>query len=143
MKLVDVNLLIYATNRDCPEHETMQRWLDVLLSGEEPVALPWSVMVSFLRQMTGRVIVSRPLPSAQALEIVEGWLRREIVTVIGPGNEHARILAQLIREYRVSANLMNDAHLAALAIEHGAELCSADGDFSRFKQLRWTNPLAA
>ena len=143
MKLIDVNLLIYATNRSCPEYKVARHWLDSLLSGVEPVALPWSVIVSFLRQITGRVVVAKPLASAEALEVVEGWLDREIVTIIGPGTEHARIFGRLMREHRVSANLVNDAHLAALAIEHGAELCSADGDFSRFKHLRWTNPLAA
>jgi len=143
VKLLDLNLLIYAVNRDSAPHQAARAWLEDVLSGGEAVALPWVVLLGFLRLTTNRRIVARPLTAQQAMLVVDGWLARPMVIVLHPRDEHWRILRELLGASGTAANLTTDAHLAALAIEHDAELCSADGDFSRFARLRWMNPLAA
>ena len=142
MKLLDLNLLIYAVNRDSAPHQAAKAWLEDLLSGGEAVALPWVVILGFLRLTTNARILPRPLTPKQAMTVVDGWLARPMVVALHPGDEHWHILRDLLAASGTAGNLTSDAHLAALAIEHGAELCSADGDFARFAQLRWVNPLA-
>ena len=143
MKLIDLNLLIYAINRDSAPHRAAKAWLEDALSGGEAVALPWVVLLGFLRLTTNPRIVARPLTAEQAMQVVDGWLARPMVVALHPGDEHWRILGELLAACGTAGNLITDAHLAALAIEHGAELCSADGDFARFARLRWVNPLTA
>lgn len=142
MKVVDLNLLLYAINRDSPHHAPAKAWLERTLSDEEPVALPWVVLLGFLRLATSARVFPQPLVPDQALMVVDGWLGRTPVVALAPGDEHWRILRELLAESGTAGNLTTDAHLAALAIEHGAELCSTDSDFGRFPQLRWVNPLA-
>lgn len=142
MKLVDLNLLLYAVNRDSPQHAAARTWVEDILSGDEVVALPWVVLLGFLRISTNPRIMSRPLSPAQALEIVDDWLAQPTVRPLLPTEEHWRILRALLIESGTAGNLTTDAHLAALAIEHGCELCSTDSDFARFSKLRWVNPLA-
>jgi len=142
MKVLDLNVLLYAVNRDSAPHRRAKAWLDGLLSGEEAVAIPWVVLLGFLRLTTNARIMPRPLAPAQALTVVDGWLAAPSVVPLHPGEEHWRILRELLAASGTAGNLTPDAHLAALAIEHGCELCSADGDFARFPALRWTNPLA-
>ncbi len=142
MRIIDVNILVYATNRDAPLHSRAKEWLNGVMSGEGSIALPWIVLVGFLRLTTNRRAMPSPLGTEEALALIDAWVSQPNVTLLAPGEQHWRILRELIRESGTAGNLTTDAHLAALAIEHRAELCSADGDFARFKALRWTNPLA-
>ena len=142
MKVVDPNLLLYAVNRDAPQHVRAKAWLEQTLTGVEPVALAWVVLLGFLRLATSARVFPQPLTPEQALEVVDGWLARTGVVALVPGEEHWRIVRGLLTQSGTAGNLTTDAHLAALAIEHGAELCSTDGDFARFRHLRWMNPLA-
>ena len=141
MKIVDLNLLLYAVNRDSPSHSRAQAWLEATLAGDESVGLPWVVILGFLRITTHLRILERPLPPETASQIVDGWLRQPLVGIIQPGPEHWRILRGLLAEAGTAGNLTTDAHLATLALENGAELCSTDGDFGRYKHLNWRNPL--
>jgi hypothetical protein len=143
MKLVDVNLLIYATNRSAPHHEPARAWLTALMRSDETVALPWAVLVAFVRLTTNPRVLVDPLDAPAAVGIVASWRSRPNVTVPEPTDRHLPLLQRLLVATGVGANLVADAHLAALAIEHGATLCSADVDFSRFPTLNWMNPLAA
>lgn len=142
MKVLDVNLLLYAVNADGPHHAAAKSWLEDVLSGSETVALPWLVVLGFLRLATNPRVFAKPLDPAQALEVVDGWLSRPPVERLNPGDEHWDVLEDLLEEAGTAGNLTSDAHLAALAIEHGAELHSTDTDFARFTRLRWVNLLA-
>lgn len=142
MILVDANILIYAFGSFSPQHAAAQDWLDAQLSGVGPVALPWASLLAFLRVVSNPRIFSRPKPFADAWRQVRAWLACDIVWVPQPTDRHADILEGLLAGPGVHANLVADAHLAALAIEHGLTLCSTDGDFARFPGLRWENPLA-
>jgi uncharacterized protein len=141
VKVVDLNLLLYAVNRDSPRHAAARAWLEQALSGDEPVGLPWVVLLGFLRVATSERILPHPLTATQALGVVDGWLAQPPVVVPAPGDGHWRVLRELLRVAGAAGNLTTDAHLAALAIEQGAELCSTDADFARFRGLRWVNPL--
>jgi uncharacterized protein len=142
VKLVDLNILLYAVNRDSVPHRRAKAWVERTLSGHEAVALPWVVLLGFLRLTTSRRIMARPLSADQALHVVDGWLAQPAVVALAPGERHWTVLRDLLAGQGAAGDLTTDAHLAALAIEHGCELCSTDGDFSRFDGLRWTNPLA-
>lgn len=142
MKLLDLNLLHYAVNKDSRQQRKAKAWLDNVMSGEEPVAFPWIVLLGFLRISTNRSILSRPLSLSKALEIVSGWLAQPAARTLSPQEEHWRILRSLLADTGTAGNLTTDAHLAALAIEHGCELCSTDNDFARLPKLRWINPLS-
>jgi hypothetical protein len=141
--LVDVNLLVYATFSSYAEHHRARPWLDERLNGEARVGLPWASLLGFLRVATNARAFARPLTMSDAWSQVQGWLDCEPTWIPGPGQSHTAILARLLADPGVVGNLVPDAHLAALAIEHGLELASSDGDFARFPGLRWTNPLAA
>jgi uncharacterized protein len=141
VKLVDLNLLLYAVNRDTAHHQAARRWLEGALSGEETIAFPWVVLLGFLRLVTSASVFPSPMPPTEALDIVDGWLQRPNVVTLNPGDEHWSLLRGLIERTGTAANLTTDAHLAALAIESGAELCSTDADFGRFAGLRWLNPI--
>jgi toxin-antitoxin system PIN domain toxin len=141
VKLVDLNLLLYAVDSSSARHAKARPWLEATLSGAETVAFPWVVLLGFLRLATKPSVFTRPLTPEEALDIVDGWLALPSVAAVQPGGRHARLLRELLREVGVGGNLVSDAHLAALAIEHGAELLSCDADFSRFSGLRWRDPL--
>jgi uncharacterized protein len=141
MILIDVNLLVYAVNEGAPLHKPAKRWLQAALSGTETVGVTWTVLLAFLRLTTRPAFFERPLPVEVALDLIDAWLERPTVTVLEPSSHHARTLRQLLQPLGTGGNLTADAHLAAVAIEHGAELCSADNDFARFRALRWRNPL--
>lgn len=141
MKLLDANLLIYAVDTQSPRHAEARPWLERLLSGAETVALPWTVLLAFVRLSTKPSIFTSPLDGSDALDLVDGWLAQPCTTVIHPTERHSAVLRELLDELGTAGNLTSDAHLAALAIEHGADLCSTDTDFARFPGLRWTNPL--
>lgn len=142
MRLPDLNLLVYAVDRGSAWHEPARGWWEALLTSGEPVAMGWSVLLGFVRLSTRAQIFTAPLSSDQAFDLVDGWLSRPAVQVVHPGPRHASLMRGLLQPLGTAGNLTTDAHLAALAIEHGAELCSADPDFVRFPGLRWANPLA-
>lgn len=129
-------------NRDSPRHRAAKAWLEGALSDEEPIALAWVVVLGFLRVATSARVFPRPLTAERAVDVVDGWLARPAVRVLEAGEDHWPILKGLLGEAGTAGNLVTDAHLAALAIDHGCELCSTDADFARFARLRWINPLA-
>ena len=141
MKVVDLNILLYAVNRDSPRHGKAKAWLESAMSGEETVAIPWVVLLGFVRLSTNRQIFPRPISIEDAIHIVDGWLAQEPVVALNPGDDHWLVLRDLLLHSGSAGNLTTDAHLAAMAIEHGAELCSTDTDFARFARLRWMNPV--
>jgi len=141
VKLPDVNLLLYAIDEGSPRHGGARAWLEEVLSGTEAVAFAWAVLLGFVRISTNPAAFERPLGADEALDYVDGWLAQPVATVVHPTDRHATSLRQLLQPFGTAGNLTSDAHLAALAIEHGAELCSSDNDFSRFEGLRWTDPL--
>ena len=141
MKVLDLNILLYAINRDSPRHADAKAWLESAISGEETIGIPWVVILGFLRLTTSRQVFQRPLSTDEACGIVEGWLAQDSVIALNPGDEHWPTLHRLMREAGSAGNLTTDAHLASLAIENGAALCSTDADFARFPHLRWVNPL--
>lgn len=142
MILIDTNVWLYACLSDTPHHPPCRAWLEVALSGEERIALPWQVAVSVLRISTQPKLLSRPLTLEQALQLMQSWLEQPLVEVLTPGERHWPILQQLLLQVGIAGNLSNDAHLAALALEHDCSLCSADADFRLFPGLRLINPLA-
>lgn len=141
MKVVDANLLLYAIDQRSPRHPAARSWLEEQLSGEEPVGFAWIVLLAVARLSTNPVVFQRPLSPDRAFDVIDRWLALPCAVVIHPGDRHTAMVRQLLRPLGTAGNLVNDAHLAALAIEHGAELNSCDVDFSRFSGLRWTNPL--
>ncbi|HLH44328.1 MAG TPA: type II toxin-antitoxin system VapC family toxin [Bryobacteraceae bacterium] len=141
MIVVDVNLLIYAVNEDAPLHRKAKSWLEAVISGTETVGFGWSVLLAFLRLTTRMGLFNKPLNTSTAFDLMDAWLQQPSVTLVEPTLHHMRILRDLILPLGTGGNLTSDAHLAALAIEHGAELCSTDNDFERFPGLRWRNPL--
>ena len=141
MKLPDVNLLLYAVNSAEPSHAKAKRWLEDNLSEEEPFAFDWTVLLAFLRIGTRPGIFARPLQLKQAFELIELWLNQPCAIILQPTSRHPAVLQDLLIRLGSGGNLISDAHLAALAIEHGATLYSADNDFSRFPGLNWINPL--
>lgn len=142
MILPDVNLLLHAYNSESPVHPAARAWWEGLLNGTRPVGLAWVAVLGFIRVATHRQIMARPLPVATACAHVRAWLAQPYVSLIDPGARHAEILFGLFESLGTAGNLTTDAHLAALAIEHQAELHSTDADFARFPGLRWLNPLA-
>jgi toxin-antitoxin system PIN domain toxin len=141
--LVDANLLIYAANRSAPEHDAARTWLDDRLNGTAAVGLPWPALLGFVRLATNPAVIRHAVTTAAAMGQVQEWLACPVVWIPEPGLEHGAILARLLAPPSMTSRLVPDAHLAALAIEHGLTLCSADGDFARFPGIRWQNPLAA
>lgn len=142
MILVDANLLVYAYHSGSPFHDQAKSWLEEVLSGLEPVGFPWSTIHAFLRLTTNPKIVGNPFPIDEAAGIVEEWLQRPQVVVPQPGDRYWPILRRLLEEARVQGPLVTDAHLAALAVEHGAALYSSDRDFRRFNLPDLVDPLA-
>lgn len=142
MILVDANLLIYAINRDAPQHRRARRWWEEALSGTERVGLAWIVVLAFLRVTTRPGIMARPLGVESATGYIEEWLQQPVVEAVVPGAAHWRILHNLLLSAGTLGNLTSDAHLAALALEHGAGICSADYDFRRFHGIVHRNPIA-
>jgi toxin-antitoxin system PIN domain toxin len=142
MILIDAHLLLYAKVADYPQHLRAAAWLEARLNAPDRVGLPWPSLLAFLRLMTNPRLFVRPLRLADAWAQVEEWLALPPVWIPMPTAQHAARLGPLLRIARSTANLVPDAHLAALALEHDLTLCSSDQDFARFPGLRWENPLA-
>ena len=143
MILVDANLLVYAANQAAPEHERARPWLDAHLSGTARVGLPWPSLLAFVRLVSNPAIMRVPVTPRDAWQQVKEWLASDAAWVPLPGTRHVDVLEALLEDPMITSRLVPDAHLAALAIEHGLTLCSTDGDFARFRSLKWENPLAA
>lgn len=141
MRVVDLNLLLYATNADAPQHSKARTWWEAALNGDEQVGLAWPVALGYLRLTTRGGILPRPLTPRQALETLEEWIEHPHVVLFHPGEGHWAILRELVEATGAAGNLTTDAHLAALTIEFGATLYSTDVDFGRFPTLKFRNPL--
>lgn len=141
MILVDANLLLYAEDSLAAKHAPARDWWDARLSGDDPVCLCWTVLTAFVRIGTNPRVFERPLSVGEALDRVHSWLEQPCVRVVHATGRHLEVFGRLLATGQATGNLVPDAHLAALAIEHGCVLCSTDGDFARFPGLRWTNPL--
>ena len=140
MRLVDANVLLYAVNTSSSEHERSRTWLEAALSGGTAVAMAWVPLLAFVRISTRPGIFPRPLSVEQAGDVVQDWLAQPACTVLQPTARHPHLLAELLGGVGVGGNLVSDAHLAALAIEHRAEIVSYDTDFSRFPGVRCSPP---
>jgi toxin-antitoxin system PIN domain toxin len=141
MILVDINLLLYASISSFRDHAAAKSWLDRQLSGSTAVGFPWTTLLGYLRLATHTRLFTPQITMATAWDRVSAWLACDVAWIPLPTERHAEVLGALLAEPGVHGNLVPDAHLAALAVEHGLTLCSTDGDFARFRRLRWQNPL--
>jgi len=141
VRIIDLNVLLYAVNSDAAQHGVVRAWWESALNDEETVGLAWIVLLGFLRLTTNPRVFARPLSSDAAIDKLDTWLSRENVRLVREKDDHWDTLKALIGSSGVAGNLTSDAHLAALALSHDAALVSCDADFSRFKGLRWENPL--
>lgn len=141
MILPDINLLVYAHNEASRFHPAAKRWWVQALHGEQPVALCWASLTGFVRIVTHSGIQTNPASIEEALAMVDSWLEHPNLHWLHPGRRHYALFRSLLAVAGVGGNLVTDAHLAALAIEHQCELHSNDADFARFSGLHWVNPL--
>jgi toxin-antitoxin system PIN domain toxin len=140
--LVDANLLLYATDTRSRFHAAAWDWLREQLNGSRRVGLPWQSLSAFLRLATHPRMSAHPLTPAEAWRSVSSWLDSDAAWIPQPGPNHAEVLGELLVQYEAGGNLVPDVQLAALAVEHGLTVCSADTDFARFAEVRWENPLS-
>lgn len=140
MKVVDANVLLYAVNEDAPPHQRARTWLDDALSGSEPIGFAWVVVLAFVRLSTRAGLFPRPLAFDVAADIIAEWLAQPAAVVIHPTSRHLSLLRGFLSTVGTAANLVNDTHLATLALEHDAEVTSFDTDFARFTGVRWRSP---
>jgi hypothetical protein len=141
--LVDTNILLYAVDASSPQHERCRAWLEDRLNGSRRIGLAWQSLTAFLRIVTHPRALDRPLTADEAMDDVDAWLAAPAAWIPLPTSAHAAVLGTLLRRYRITGDLVPDARLAALALEHGLAICSADTDFARFAEIEWINPLAA
>jgi toxin-antitoxin system PIN domain toxin len=140
--LIDANLLLLAVDVSAPSHERAASWLTEQLNGDRRVGMPWESLTAFVRISTHPRASEHPLKPGEAWRFVTEWLATPTVWVPMPTERHADVLGRLVDKHNLTGNLIPDAHLAAMAIEHGLDVCSADTDFARFTEIRWRNPLA-
>lgn len=142
MILLDINILLYAYDSRSPKHREAKSWLEDQFSGTETVLIPWTTVLGFLRITTSNKILKRPFLLENAVDIVATWLELPHVQLLQPLPSHWHSLKTMLLEYQAKGNLVPDAHLAMLALENGATVCSTDRDFSRFRAVKWLNPLS-
>ena len=140
--IVDANILLYAVDAESTFHDAARAWLEETLNGPTRVGLPWASLLAFQRISTHPRAAASPLSPGEAWSYISDWLGADATWVPAPGGRHAEILHRLIVDGDLRGNLVTDAHLAALAIEHGVGVCSTDSDFARFPELTWVNPAA-
>lgn len=140
MKIVDANVLLYAVNADSERHAASRRWLDGALSGSDTVGLSWVPLLAFIRLTTKVGLFPSPLRVDQAMQQVTQWLGAPGAQLVSPTPRHGDVLASMLSLVGTGGNLVNDAHLAALAVEHRASIVSYDSDFGRFDGIRWYTP---
>lgn len=140
MQIVDANVLLYAVNERSMHHKPARAWLDRSLSSGETVGFAWVALLAFLRLSTHAAVFPRPLEPSAAADVAKQWLRSPGAIVLQTGRRHLSLLSGFLHEAGTAGNLVNDAHLAALAVEHDAEIASYDGDFARFAGVRWHQP---
>ncbi len=143
MIVPDLNLLVYAYNTDAPLHDEACVWWEGLMNGRDPVGIPWVVSCGFVRLMTHPRVLDLPMDPEVAIDHVSSWFECPHVRVLNPSPRHLVVLKGLLGSIGVGGNLVTDAHLAAIAIEHQAEVHSNDTDFARFPGLQWSNPLGS
>ncbi|HZT96743.1 MAG TPA: type II toxin-antitoxin system VapC family toxin [Chloroflexota bacterium] len=136
MTIPDLNVLLYAVNAESPHHPEARRWLGSALDGRDAVGFPWAVLLGFMRLSTRELIFPRPLSADEAVSVVETWLNSPSSIPIEPTPRHLSVLAELLRVRGAAGNTTTDAHLAALAIEHKAEVATFDHGFGRFPGVR-------
>lgn len=141
MILVDANLLLYAYHPKAEQHEKSRGWLEAVLSGTDVVGFAWLTLWAFVRISTNPRVFENPLSASEAADAVSSWLDQPVSTILQPGGRHWDILRAVARDGQAVGPLFMDAVLAAIAMEHGATLCTTDRDFARFPGLKWTNPL--
>ncbi|OBA78357.1 ribonuclease [Mycobacterium sp. 1164966.3] len=142
MKIVDANVLLYAVNTSSEHHSSSLRWLDDALSGGDRVGFAWVPLLAFVRLASKEGLFPRPLSPEDAMGQVADWLSASSAVVVNPTARHVDLLARMLAEVGAGGNLVNDAHLAALAVEHRASVVSYDSDFGRFPGVRWDRPSA-
>lgn len=142
MTILDVNIVLYATDSAAPQHRAVSDWLKALRATGEIVGLPWITLWAFLRISTNPRLWAHPKSGSEACALMRRWMEEPGVIMPEPGPRHATIIERMITVFGVTGPLVTDAALAALAIEHGATLASTDQDFRRFPEVRWVNPLA-
>lgn len=140
MKLVDANVMLYAVDRGAEHHEVAKAWLDGAIGGRETVLMPWVSLLAFVRLVTHPSVFERPLEVDQALDVVDGWLSAPAVATPEPDTRHVARLRELLEVTGRGGNLVNDAHLAALAMQHRASVITFDSDFGRFPGVTWERP---
>lgn len=140
MVIVDADVLLYAIDESMPRHPAAKRWIEAALNGNETIGFDWVALLAFLRLSTRSGIFPRPIDRCTALNVVEAWLSAGPAVVVHPTDRHVAVLRGLLEHAGTAPNLVNDAHLAALCIEHGARMCTYDRDFSRFSGLRTFAP---
>jgi hypothetical protein len=143
MMLVDANILLYAVDEKSRAHAAAREWLETALNGSRRVGLPWQSLSAFVRIVTHPRAVPTPLSSSDAWSFVDDWLDAPAAWVPAPGRGYRDLFGRLVRDLDLRGNLVGDAALAALALEHGLAVVSADSDFARFRDVRWLNPIAA
>lgn len=141
MTLVDLSLIISAVNSRAPKHRAARHWWEAKLNSDEPVGLSWLVILGFIRLSTHSKIFPDPMLLADAIGLVDSWIARPNVQIVSVTSQHWNILQTMLHAVGHGAALTMDAHLAGLAIEHDAEIATADEDFSHFPGVKWRNPL--
>jgi toxin-antitoxin system PIN domain toxin len=141
MKIVDLNILLYAVNENAAHHSAVLKWWEDAVGGHEALGLPWVVLLGFIRLATNPTVFPNPLDIESAVRKIDTWLSLDPTCIVHAKEGHWDILRSLLADSGAAGNLTTDAHLATLAISHGAVLVSCDNDFARFRGLRWENPI--
>ena len=141
MIILDANILLYAYDAASDQHAKARAWVEEVLSGTDPVGLPWQTITAFVRIVTNPRLSGKRFTPSEVIDLVDQWVKQPNVRLLGPGDYHWSFLRQTILEGQARGPLITDAQLAALTIEHGGMLCTTDRDFSRFPGLRWQNPI--
>jgi uncharacterized protein len=140
--LIDANVLLYAVDSTSPFHPRASAWLEDALNGPRRVGIPWQSLHAFVRIATNPRALANPMDAVEAWRQVEDWLDAPATWIPLPGRTHRQVLGRLIGELDLRANLISDAVLASMCIEHGLTIVSADSDFARFREIEWLDPVA-